>query len=89
MQHKRLDGEATRLELDAYHRTGGHSSLESAMFQMTISAHLVEAWAGGPIDAPSDVPAGSCNSTTVRVGPWGGNGGKGHAVPAVSYVARG
>lgn len=44
--------------------------------------------AGGPLDAPDIMPAGSCNATQARCGPWNLNGGAGQACPTVTTHAR-
>lgn len=69
--------------------TGGQSSRDAADLQMhTVPAFWLSAAAGGPLDAPIALPAGSCNSTEWRTGPWHLTGGTGRYAPAQSSAAR-
>lgn len=44
--------------------------------------------AGGPLDAPGWIPAGSWNSTYSRCGPWDMNDGAGQPCPSQTYIQR-
>lgn len=77
--------------LRATYVTGGNSARTMATFAMhprPLGAYSLDRDAGGPLDAPEQLPAGSCNSTDVRTGPWHLNGGNGQAAPAQSFVQR-
>lgn len=80
----------TRLALDQRYRTGGRAARERTMIldiECTGDFPL-DAEAGGPLDAPSELPAGSCNAVDVRRGPWHLNGGRGVLVASVTYCCR-
>jgi hypothetical protein len=68
--------------LSDHYVTGGASNRTVANF---LGARLVDLLAGGPLDAPIALPAGSCNSTDVRRGPWDDGG---RYVAAQSVTAR-
>ena len=79
-----------RVALDQRYRTGGRAARERTMIldiECTGDFPL-DAEAGGPLDAPSELPAGSCNAVDVRRGPWHLNGGRGVLVASVTYCSR-
>jgi len=76
-----------RPHLRNYYVTGGACARLMAGLQLeTVGIAAFDA--GGPIDAPDSLPAGACNSTDLRTGPWHLNGGRGVAAPAQSFAAR-
>jgi hypothetical protein len=65
--------------------TGGQQSRDIARC-LNMSADLFDM--GGPLDAPSYIPAGSVNSTDAVCGPWHLNNGKGQPCPSQTVVER-
>ena len=69
--------------------TGGESERDVTDLQMhSMPVFWMSREAGGPLDAPEQMPAGSCNSTDWRTGPWHLNDGMGRYVPAQTSVSR-
>jgi hypothetical protein len=88
-KHNAAAGQLPRLR--AHYVTGGNSARTMASFAMqprSAGVYSIDREGGGPLDAPEQLPAGSCNSTDVRTGPWHLNDGNGQAAPAQSFVAR-
>ena len=76
-------------KLSGHYGTGRQSSRDTATIQThSLPCFWLDHAAGGPLDAPICIPAGSCNSTDVRTGPWHLNGGMGRYVAAVTFVPR-
>jgi len=76
--------------LDQRYITGGRASRERTMILDidSLGDFWLDSAAGGPLDAPGEIPAGSCNCVEVRRGPWHLNGGRGVLVASVTYVLR-
>lgn len=79
-----------RIALEQRYRTGGRAARERCMILDidSLCDFPLDCEAGGPLDAPDELPAGSCNSTEVRRGPWDLNQGRGVSATAVTHVAR-
>lgn len=78
-----------KTHLIGHYATAGQSSRDVADMSMhSMPCFWMDRAAGGPLDAPPAIPAGSCNSTDVRTGPWHLNDGAGRSAPAVSYCRR-
>jgi hypothetical protein len=76
-------------KLAGRYSTGAASARDTADLQMhSLPAFWLTHAAGGPLDAPEVIPAGSCNSTDVRAGPWHLNDGMGRYVPAATHYQR-
>ena len=79
-----------QVALDQRYITGGRASRERTMILDidSLGDFWLDCEASGPLDAPDEIPAGSCNSVEVRRGPWHLNGGRGVLVASVTYVKR-
>ena len=79
-----------RVALDQRHITGGRASRDRTMILDidSLGDFPLDREAGGPLDAPDEMPAGSCNSVEARRGPWHLNGGRGVLVASVTHVPR-
>jgi hypothetical protein len=79
-----------KLALDQRYRTGGRAARDRTMILDidSLGDFPLDAEAGGPLDAPDEIPAGSCNSVDVRRGPWHLNGGRGVFVASVTVCRR-
>jgi hypothetical protein len=79
-----------RIALDQRYVTGGRAARDHTMILDidSLGDFPLDAEAGGPLDAPCELPAGSCNSVEVRRGPWHLNGGRGVPAACVTHVPR-
>ena len=79
-----------RVALDQRYITGGRAARDRTMILDidSLGDFSLDCAAGGPLDAPDELPAGSCNSLEVRRGPWNLNAGRGVLVACVTHFQR-
>jgi len=85
-----IESRPMRIALDRRYLTGGRASRDRTMILDidSLGDFPLDSEAGGPLDAPDELPAGSCNSVEVRRGPWHLDGGRGVPVGCVTHVLR-